>query len=179
MAYCSVCGGVVVRGDISLAGSEVFHKACIRTHGTASSELNRAKTKALTADQTRHADAVVHQQVLERRDAIIRDLNAENRELRAENLKLEMELARQRLTVVAQRAEITEAEGNVQDAERERDQAIAARDAAIREAALHQTIQRSSPVSSQRDMVTVPVEVDDRDPTEVRFSLLDLDLDKK
>lgn len=180
MAVCAICGGGLVRGDISIAGSEVFHKACIRAHGTASSALQRARAQALTADQEKHAAAVASQQTLERRDAIIRDLNAETRDLRRQLDQKDRELAQQAVTVLAQRAELYEATTDVARLQRELAEAKRAAEAARSEAAFHQTIQRSSPVSVARDTVrTVPDEVDDRDPTEVRMSLLDLDLDKQ
>lgn len=180
MAVCAICNGrIAARGDLSIAGSEVFHKWCVRQKGTATSALNRARTEALASDTARHHAAVEANQVLERRDALIRDLNAENHELQAEIAKLKREATTREVTVLAQRSQLFTATTDVARLERELAEARRLRDAAISEAALHQTIQRSGPVSVHRDTVAaVPVEVDERDPTEVRMSLLDLDLDK-
>lgn len=179
MAVCAICNWrIAARADGSIAGSEVFHKWCVR-QGTANSALNRARAEALAADTARHHAAVEANQVLERRDALIRDLNAENRELQAEITKLKREATTREVTVLAQRSQLYTATTDVTRLEREIAEARRLRDAAISEAALHQTIQRSRPVSVPRDTVAiVQDEVDERDPTEVRMSLLDLDLDK-
>lgn len=168
-----------MRGDISIAGSEVFHRACIRAHGTAQGALQRARAEALAADQGRHAAAVQHQQELERVNSTVRDLKDENRGLRRELEQARRENAQQAVTVLAQKSELYEARTDVVRLERELAEAKRQAEAARSEAALHQTIQRSRPMSPQRETVPlVQAEVDERDPTEVRMSLLDLDLDK-
>jgi len=181
MATCAICEKrIVARADLSVAGSEVFHRWCVRAEGTAHSVLNKAKAAALAADMQKHQAAVEAQQVLERRDALIRDLNAENRELQTKIGRLERELSQKGVTILAQQGQLYTATTDVARLERELASARAAEQAARSEAALHQTIQRSRPVSAGRDTVPlVPAEVDERDPTEVRMSLLDLDLDKQ
>lgn len=181
MATCAICNGrILTRAELSVAGTEVFHKRCIRTHGTANTVLTRSQRDALEADAKRHHAAVEAQQVLERRDALIRDLNDENRDLTKQIATLERDLTSKGVTILAQRSQLTQLTADVARLARELDEALRLRDAAISEAALHQTIQRSRPVSAGRDTVPlVPAEVDERDPTEVRMSLLDLDLDKQ
>lgn len=178
MATCAICNGHVARADLSVAGSEVFHKWCVRAEGTSRSLLNKAKADALAADMLRHQAAVEAQQVLERRDALIRNLTEENRELRTIIHRQERELATQKVTVIAQASRLSEANAECDRIERELAEAFRLRDAAIKEAAFHQTIQRAGPVSPHRENVATSTVVDERDPTVVRMSLLDLDLDK-
>lgn len=106
-------------------------------------------------------------------------------EIRGDVRRAQNELMASRLEAKDLRAELKAAlatRGDYKDqrdaARRERDQAIAERDAARREAALHQTIQQSIPVTPAAGPASAPAPDkprDDRDPTEVRFSLLDLD----
>lgn len=172
MATCALCNGrIIARGDLSVAGSEVFHKTCIRSEGTSRSILNRARAEALAADMDKHRAAVEAQQTLERRDEIIRGLTAENRELRAAALKAERDTATQRVTVLALQSRLAESEADAERLDQLATQAFKQRDEAIAQA-------RARPTPVTRDTVRSSTEVDDRDPTEVRMSLLDLDLDK-
>lgn len=176
MATCAICQLELHRGDgIALAGSEAFHKACVRDHGIANSVVNRLKAKLLEVealavrqrDELRNKlDSVTEQ--LRKSGRRVSDMTSEIEAYRTIDTQLEIkkaELAGVRHELSALRAEFRELEA-------EGDILIAERDSARREAALHQLLAQNAPLVAK---VITPEPVDDRDATEVRFSLLELD----
>src|SRR4029077_9476820 len=78
------------------------------------------------------------------------------------------ELALKKLELSNLRAELRATRNELQDVSFENAELVQERDAARREAALHQLLARQAPV------IATPAPADDRDPTEIRFSLLEL-----
>ena len=178
MAICAICQHELHREQgIVLAGSEAFHRACVRAHGTSSSVVNRLQQKLVEVEamavrqrdelRMRLDDATEKLRTSARRVADLADEIAAARAIETQLELKKAELAGVRSELGALRIEFRELEheGNTLMAERE---------AARREAALHQLLAQRTPVRVE----TAPDPIDDRDPTEVRFSLLELD-DKK
>lgn len=176
MATCAICQHDLHRSQgIVLAGSEAFHRACVREHGTASSVVNRLKNKLLEVesiavrqrDELRSKLDTVTEQ-LKRSARRVADLRDEMETYSA--LETQLELKKSELAGV--RSELAALRCEFRELEQEGDILQDERDAARREAALHQLLAQQGPISVK---AITPEPVDDRDATEVRFSLLELD----
>jgi hypothetical protein len=174
---CAACLGPITSATpFALAGTEVFHVACVKAGGIVRSVGNRRKQRLIELraeiDQLRIDQA----QVVQLREQL-------KRHDRDHERMIEAERAVARLTRQAAEGEMREAEYRRQreEARRERDAANAAAEAARRELQLERELRRGVPVS-QAPAATTATEgssearVDDgKDATEKRFSLLELD----
>jgi predicted RNase H-like nuclease (RuvC/YqgF family) len=174
VAICAICEQpILTTREAGAVGSEVVHKACVRMMTASSTVLTRTKKKLMEVEIA----ALTERNIL---NGKIMDLRNENRELRAQlgQLRVRIDdkidaLTMKDLSILRLQSEIRSlADMNAQystkftELERERD-------AARREAALHRAI--GTPVITS---IGTPGTVDDRDPAEVRFGLLELDKPK-
>ena len=163
MATCAVCLSPILEPQrFVVDGTEVLHRACAQaSHTTVLQRAQRATAAAL------HEAA-----------------NAQRRELelRSKVATLEGRIARYEADLSSIRRDMRVALRHHGITRTERDTAIDERDAARREAALYQTLaaarQGTPSVSSAPDSTASsagPVAPAERDPTEQRMSLLELD----
>lgn len=178
MAICAICQHDLHREQgIVLAGSEAFHRACVRAHGTASSVVNRLKQKLLEVEAAAVRDRDELRMKLDEATEVLRKSGRKVAELTAEleaARLLDVQLGLKKAELAGVRTELRALHGQVSNLEREADELGRERDVARREAALHQLLAQSAPVK----VAPAPETIDDRDPTVVRFSLLEID-DKK
>jgi hypothetical protein len=163
MATCAVCQSPIVEPQrFVIDGTEVIHRACARSGRF--TVLQRAQQDLATA---RHAEATAHRREIEHRSKIA----ILEGKVRAQETDLER--VRRDHRVLLRQFGITRTE---------RDGAVLERDAARSELALHQTLAMSraataapeSPLAAVEAKV-VPEAEGELDPTEKRFSLLELD----
>lgn len=163
MGACAVCLQPITKTmKFRLVGTESIHDACVSRAGESvvwrmKGEIQRLAddlrtARALLADRSRELHHVKNDEV----PALRRDRDHARDE--AERAKVDQ---RRRFTAEAER----------DTALSMRDSARAERDSARAELALHRTL-GPEPIAARE---LAPAEKDDRNPMEIRFSLLDLD----
>lgn len=173
MATCAICQQPLTREQgIAIAGSETFHKACVRQHGISNSVVARLRARLAELETA----AVRTQEDLRRRlDEVTSKLKEVARskvelEQRMQDMhRVENDLALKKLELASVRSELRTARDELRQSEDLSIELAQERDAARREAALHQLLAQQAPVQKSTP------EHDERDATEVRFSLLELD----
>lgn len=162
-ATCAVCLTPIMKPEkFVLSGTEVFHARCVVAYGTTNSVVNKQRQQAadLRAQIERLRYELEHEKQRADHERTVAQRIAGERERMGNDLGVALSDARSWRV-------------RMEEARRERDEAVAARDASRREALLHQTIQ-GTPVAPAVAATPEPVK-DERDSTEVRFSLLELD----
>lgn len=160
-AICALCLRPLSK-PWKISGTEVFHEACVMAYGTTGSLSNkqqrqlgelRAETERLRYEVEHEKHKTAHERAVSKRIADERDRDANGLGQALVDLRT--------------------LRGRLDEARRDRDEVTAQRDAARREVLLHQTIQATP--AAPAPISTPEVAKDDRDSTEVRFSLLELD----
>ena len=150
---CAYCLGVLTTGEPFLfAGTEVFHRECVKEHGTTESVGNKQRRQLAQLEQ-RQAQT---QTTINRLEAAVaeRDRTLATRTQQVQQLRDELDDANLARTVMAEQ---------IQELVRERTQLTSERDKARQDLALAQ-------LPPAR-----PKMHDPRDDTEIRFSLLEID----
>lgn len=178
MAICAICQQLATREQgIALSGSEVFHQECVRRHGTANSVLNRLKTKLAELElfSVREIETIRQRaSVLEDEVRTLRRAADKSKGDRENAQRAQQDLALRKIELDGVRSELRRAREAHKLLKEDFERMAADRDAARREAALHQTLAGQHVVAHVQADVTA-VGQDDRDATEIRFSLLELD----
>mgnify|MGYP001617547823 CR=1 FL=1 len=151
-ATCAVCMAPIIKGvdKFAISGTEVIHARCV---GAGATVGTRRKLRIIEQTQTiDNLRSEIGSHLVAAREERVRRAGVESREA---------DYRRQR-----------------DEARRERDEAMAARDAAVREVGLRQAlgiVARADP-APRTEVVPVPEQAnDDRDASEIRFSLLEID----
>lgn len=183
MAICAICERPLARQQgISLAGTEAFHKACVRTAGTSGSVANRLRAKLIEieTEAVRLRDSLREQLDRVRSELDIqRRKNTELGERAGDAKALQFQLDLKKAELAKAQRECTSLDREIGDLVEDCKTLERERDAARHEAALHQMLAYEASRVVQTGTVTVTAatakEDDERDATEVRFSLLELD----
>lgn len=160
---CAVCAKPIAKPQKwKISGTEVFHEACVVAYGTAGSLSHRQQRQI--ADLRADIERLRYEVESEKHKAAHERANAKR--IADERDRQGNELGQALVDVRAYRL-------RMEEARRDRDEATAQRDAARREAQLHQTIQGAP--AAPAPISTPEVAKDERDATEVRYSLMELD----
>jgi hypothetical protein len=155
---CAACLVPLAKGEkFVLMGTEVVHPGCVGgvtvmtklRRDLIESEREKGYLQRELRAQRDHAENLGRVREIETREL------AETKEAMRRRFHLEDEYRAQR-----------------DNARAERDRAFVLRDEALRQA---ESARREAALHPIRDAPAAPPEVDDRDPAEIRFSLLDLD----
>lgn len=155
-ATCAYCLSPITNGEnFSLAGTEVFHRACVAEHGIHDSVGNKQR-RQLSSFELRHTQTQatvtrLHNQAAQAEHRV------SQRDLTIERLRTELDDANVARTLMAEQ---------LSDAKAELARVIAERDKARQDLALAQL----PPVQPRVDPT-----LQGMDDAEIRFSLLDLD----
>lgn len=174
-ATCAACAGPIVKGGdpFVIVGTEVVHRKCLGAQTKTTRLVLRLKDWRTTIKNLSAQLASAMLEVEDKR-AQVSSMSAAMESMRKR--EIDKDLAIVNLRKAARDAEAREDEYRRQrdTFRRERDEARAQVEAARREAALHQTIQGATRIPDAKSTDTPPAN-DDRDPSEVRFSLLEID----
>lgn len=174
-ATCAACAAPIVKGGdpFVIVGTEVVHRRCLGAETKTTRLLLRLKDWRGALKKLGAQLAAAQLEVADKRAAMA-SVNGGMESLRKQAIDKDLAIINLRKT--AREAEARELEYKRQrdEARRERDEARAQLEAARREAALHQTIQGATRTVEPKSTETPPAN-DDRDPSEVRFSLLEID----
>lgn len=174
-ATCAACAAPIVKGGdpFVLLGTEVVHRKCLGAQTKTTRLLLRLKDWRTAIKNLGAQLAAAKLEVQDSRHAMA-SMDASMESLRRREIEKDLAILNLRKTARDTEARELEYKRQRDEARRERDEARAQLEAARREAALHQTIQGATRTVEPKSTETPPAN-DDRDPSEVRFSLLEID----
>lgn len=156
--------------------TEVFHEKCVRA-----GQVGTSRTRSLEAELARLREALTQQRIQASRAHAELEEKLHNANRKRSDLEYIAERARTDQERSA--SDLRAVRSALEDVRHNMVVLVQERDAARQEAALHQTIQRSTAVAQPIAQVAVPLEnktavptppTDDRDDTQIRFGLLEL-----
>lgn len=174
-ATCAACAAPIVKGGdpFVIVGTEVVHRKCLGARTKTTRLVLRLKDWRAAIKTLGAQLAAAQLEVQDSRHAVA-SMDAGMESMRKREIDKDLAIINLRKT--ARDAEHRESEYRRQrdEARRERDEARVQLEAAQREVALHQTIQGATRTAEPKSTETPPAN-DDRDPFEVRCSLLEIE----